>query len=166
MPRVAPVPRVCELLTPHGAIRPPEPRPRSLHLNYRNDCVIISRALISSPPGGYMVHAARENRATARFILRSRCAGSKGSSTTPFSRRHSLIDVTAIRNARNSPENNQLNFSNRLKNACSGAHSAPKKSPITTQNSVIAISHPPLFPTFLIASRQIIKNRSNPFTIN
>jgi len=30
-----------------------------LHLHYRNYCAIISRALISSPQGGYMVHAAR-----------------------------------------------------------------------------------------------------------
>ena len=59
-----------------GAIRPREPPPRSLHLNYRNDCVIISRALISSPQGGYMVHAARATTA---------------SSPAPLSTRHFLI---------------------------------------------------------------------------
>src|SRR5271154_2960643 len=38
-----------------------------------------------------MVHAARVNRATARFILRSGSAASKGSSATPPSTRHVLI---------------------------------------------------------------------------
>src|SRR5271163_422777 len=80
---------------------PREPHPLSLHLNYRNYCAIISRALISSPQGGYMVNAARASvdRATARFILTSRCAGSKDSSTTPPSprraktSRHQLVSV-------------------------------------------------------------------------
>jgi hypothetical protein len=40
--------------------------PHSLHLRYLNDCVIISRALISSSQGGYMAHAAR-----ASFTLRA-----------------------------------------------------------------------------------------------
>src|SRR5277367_17373 len=79
----------------------PPRAPLSLHLHYRNHCAIISRALISSPQDGYMVNAARAsvNRATARFILRSRCAGSKGSSTTsPSPRRvkishHVLVSV-------------------------------------------------------------------------
>src|SRR5271169_1676111 len=38
-----------------------------------------------------MVHAAHVNRATARFILRSGSAASKGSSATPPSTRHFLI---------------------------------------------------------------------------
>src|SRR5271154_2696266 len=38
-----------------------------------------------------MVHAARVNRATARFILRSGSAASKGSSVLPPSTRHFLI---------------------------------------------------------------------------
>ena len=53
--------------------------PRNLHLNYRNDCVIISRAPISSTQGGYMVHAARASTASApaphstlRFLIASR----------------------------------------------------------------------------------------------
>jgi hypothetical protein len=89
-----------------------------------------------------MVHAARASTARA---------------TAPPSTRHPLIDGTAIRNARYSPENNALNFSNRLENACFGAHFAPHNSPLTTQNSATAISHPHS-PQFLIASRQILKN--------
>src|SRR5271154_1785920 len=38
-----------------------------------------------------MIYAARVNRATARFILRSGSAASKGSSATPPSTRHFLI---------------------------------------------------------------------------
>jgi hypothetical protein len=53
-----------------------------------------------------MVHAARATTASA---------------TAPPSPRHLLINVTAIRIARNSPENNTLNFSNRPENACFGA---------------------------------------------
>jgi hypothetical protein len=99
-----------------------------------------------------MVHAARASTATA---------------PAPLSPRHPLIDVTAIRNARNYPENNALNFSNRPKNARSAAHSAPQKSPITTQKPAI-VSAPAPFPTrhFLIASHQNIKNRANPLKTN
>ena len=69
-----------------------------MHLNYRNYCAIISRALISSPQGGYLVNAARAsvNRAIARFILkparrrRDGSAASKGSSTAPPSPIQSL----------------------------------------------------------------------------
>src|SRR5271168_373777 len=84
----------------------------SLYLSYLNDCVIISRALISSPQGGYMVHTAR---------------ASTPSAPAPLPTRHFLIGHAAIKNSRNSPEYNALNFSNRLKRACSGAHSAPHK---------------------------------------
>src|SRR5271154_1220704 len=44
---------------PPGPIRPRATPPLSLHLNYGNYCAIISRALIWSRQGGYMVHAAR-----------------------------------------------------------------------------------------------------------
>jgi hypothetical protein len=89
-----------------------------------------------------MVHAARAsvNRATARFILRSGSAASKGRSTTPPSPRHLLIPRSAIKIARNSPENNALKFSNRPNSACSSAHSAAHNSPLATQK----ISHPQL----------------------
>src|SRR5271170_1717497 len=43
-----------------------------------------------------MVHAAHVNRATARFILRSGSAASKGSSATPPSTRHFLIDSAKL----------------------------------------------------------------------
>src|SRR5271154_5423796 len=90
-----------ESLPAAGSKRPAPASPPSLHLNYRNYCAIISRALIASPQGGYMVNAARAsvNRATARFILRSGSAASKGSATTPPSPRcakishHQLISV-------------------------------------------------------------------------
>src|SRR5580704_18359476 len=91
---------------PLGTIRPREAPPLSLHLNYRNECVIISRAPISAPQGGYMVHAARASTASA---------------PAPLPTRHFLIGHAAIKNARNSPENNALKFSNRLKTAICSA---------------------------------------------
>jgi hypothetical protein len=89
-----------------------------------------------------MLHAARAsvNRATARFILRSGSAASKGSSTAPPSPRHFLIPRIGIKITRNSPENNALHFSNRPKSARSGAPSASHNSPLATQK----ISHPQL----------------------
>jgi hypothetical protein len=93
-------PRVFELLAQHLARSgPARPSPLSLRLNYRNYCAIISRALISSPQGRHMVHAARAsvNRATARFILRPTCrrsdggAASKGSSAADPSTHHFLM---------------------------------------------------------------------------
>ena len=49
--------RACQRQDRRDRARPAlaRPSPHSLHLNYLNDCVIISRALISSPQGGYMV---------------------------------------------------------------------------------------------------------------
>jgi hypothetical protein len=43
-----------------------------LHLNYRNNCAIISRALISSSQRGYMVHAPRASTASAPPPLSAR----------------------------------------------------------------------------------------------
>jgi hypothetical protein len=134
-----------------GAVRPRDAPPLSLHLNYRNDCVIISRALISSPQGGYMVHAARVSTARA---------------PAPPSPRHFLIARGGIKNACNSPENNALNFSNRLKTANSSARfshvsrSRNHHSPVThhasgsTNHQSLPSNH-----SFLIASPQNIKNR-------
>jgi hypothetical protein len=84
-----------------------------------------------------MVHAARASAPRA---------------ATPPSTRQFLIGRTAIRIARNSPENNALNFSNRSKIACFGAHFAAHNRPFTTQESVVLRSHPD-FPQFLIATR-------------
>jgi hypothetical protein len=96
-----------------------------------------------------MVHAARASAARARG---------------PLSTRHSLIDGAAIRNARNSPENNRLNFSNRLKNASFSARfsrvlrSRNHHSRLThrasrfTKHQSLLTNH-----AFLIASRQILK---------
>ena len=53
-----------------------------------------------------MVHAARASTASA---------------PAPLSTRHFLIGHAAIKNARNSPENNVLHFSNRLKTAICSA---------------------------------------------
>jgi hypothetical protein len=132
-----------------GPTRPRDLPPLSFHLNYRNDCVIISRALISSPQGGCMIHAARASTASAR---------------APLPTCHFLIGSAAIKNARNSPENNALHFSNRLKTAnCSARFShvsrlsnhesrvAAHGSPLTTHQSRLT-NH-----IFLIASRQILK---------
>ena len=99
-----------------STISPREVSIHSLHLNYRNDCVIFSRALISSRQGGYMVHAARAavNRATARFILRSGSAASKSSAPAPLSPRHFLIASRQnIKNRANSLTTNEKTFSNR-----------------------------------------------------
>jgi hypothetical protein len=136
---------------PLGTIRPREAPPLSLHLNYRNDCVIISRAPISSPQGGYMVHAARASTASARG---------------PLSTRRFLIGCAAIKNARNSPENSALNFSNRLKTAnCSARFSRVLRannyaSPVAGRGSR-STTHQSLLTNhaFLIASHPNIKNR-------
>jgi hypothetical protein len=123
----------------------------SLHLNYRNDCVIISRALISSPQGGYMVHAARTSTARA---------------PAPPSPRHFLIPRSGVRNARNFPENNALDFSNRLKAAiCSARFSHVSRSrnqhSLVTHHASGSTNHQslPSNHSFLIASPQNIKNR-------
>ena len=144
--------------SPPGTIWPHEPPPHGLHLNYRNDSVIISRALISSPQGGYMFHAARASTASA---------------PAPRSSRHFLIPRSRIKNTHNSPESNALNFSNRLKTAnCSARFShvlrstnhhsrvTHRASRLTTHQSLLT-NH-----AFLIASRQNIKNPANPLTIN
>ena len=55
-----------------GTIQPREAPPLSLHLSYLNDCVIISRALISSPQGGCMVHAACASTVSAPAPLSTR----------------------------------------------------------------------------------------------
>ena len=98
-----------------------------------------------------MVHAARAsvNRAAARLILRSGSAASKGSSTAAPSTRQFLIGRSAIRIARNSPENNALNFTNRPTIGCSEAQFTAHNSPITSQESAIVSSHP-LFLSLLI----------------
>ena len=73
-------------------------------------------------------------------------------------RRDFLIDAPAIRNARNSPENNIIIFSNRLKTACLRAHFALLASLLSNRFSPLAI--------FLIASGSNIKNRPNSLTTN
>jgi hypothetical protein len=69
-----------------------------------------------------------------------------------------LIDTPAIRNARNSPENNTIIFSNRPKSACLRAHFALLASLLPNPFSPPAI--------FLIASGSNIKNRPNSLTTN
>ena len=69
-----------------------------------------------------------------------------------------LIDAPAIRNARNSRENNTIIFSNRLKTACLRAHFALLASLLSNRFSPLAI--------FLIASGSNIKNRPNSLTTN
>src|SRR5271156_5624350 len=126
----------------------------SLYLSYPNDCVIISRALIPSPQGGYMVQAARAPTPSA-----------PAASPT----RHFLIGHAPIKNARNSPEYNALYFSNRLKTAnCSARfsrvlrsknHDSPvarHRSRFTTHQSL------PTNHAFLIASRQILEIELTP----
>ena len=152
LPFAAPLPRVFELLARHLARPGPAiPPPLSLHLNYRNDCVIISRALISSPQGGYMVHAARASTASAR---------------APLPTRQFLIPRSGIKNARNSPETNPLHFSNRLKTANRSARFSrvlrPQNhdSPVARHGSRFSTDESRLTNhAFLIASHPNIKNR-------
>ena len=73
-------------------------------------------------------------------------------------RRDFLIDAPAIRNARNSPENNIIIFSNRPKSACLRARFALLASLLSNRFSPLAI--------FLIASGSNIKNRPNSLTTN
>jgi len=87
-----------------------------------------------------MVNAARASAARA---------------TARPSTRHLRIGRAAIKIARNSPENNALNFSDRPKRACFRTHLAPRSSPITTRKSAAASSKP-CFPQFLISSRPIL----------
>jgi hypothetical protein len=99
-----------------------------LLLRYRTDDVIISRGLIASRRGGYMVNAARAS---------APCAAS------PHSARHFLTGRTAIRIARNSPENNALNFSNPPKRACLRAPFSHVSGP-KNHESRVAVHHSPI----------------------
>ena len=98
-----------------------------------------------------MVHAARASTASA---------------PAPLPTRHFLIPRSRIRNTRNPPENNALNFSNRLKTAiCSARFSRVLRpqnhdSPVAGHGSGF-ITHQSLFTNhaFLIASHPNIKNR-------
>jgi len=101
-----------------------------------------------------MVHAARTSGARA---------------TPTSSSLHLLIDYAAIRNARNSPENNALNFSNRLKTACVRApfsralRSKNHNSPVTYRVSRFT-DHQSLLTNraFLIATRPELKIELTP----
>jgi hypothetical protein len=96
-----------------------------------------------------MVHAARASTASA---------------PAPLPTRHFLIGHSAIRNARNSPENNALHFSYRLKTAiCSARFSRVLRSrihhsPVTHHVSRFTTHQSLLInQAFLIASSQILK---------
>ena len=74
-----------------------EPSPLILHLHYRNYCAIISRALISSPQGGYMVNAARASFTLRACLWQGRRAHPRAT-TPPTTRRakishHHLVSV-------------------------------------------------------------------------
>jgi hypothetical protein len=96
-----------------------------------------------------MVHAARASTASA---------------PAPLPTHHFLIGHAAIKNARNSPENNALDFSNRLKTAiCSARFSQvlrPRESRFTGRGSRF-ITHQSRLTNhaFLIASQRNIRNR-------
>ena len=96
-----------------------------------------------------MVHAARASTASA---------------PAPLPARHFLIGHAAIKNARNSPENNALNFSNRLKTANCSARFSRVFRPQNHDSAVAGhgsrfTPHQSLLTNhaFLIASRQILK---------
>ena len=114
-----------------------------------------------------MVHAARASTASA---------------PAPRSSRQFLIGHAAIKNARNSSENNALNFSNRLKTAnCSARFSravrsqnhespvAPHGSPFTPHQSLFT-NHAFLFDTnnankIIILVRALMKTKEKQFSI-
>src|SRR5271154_5729827 len=172
-----------ESLPAAGSKRPAPASPPSLHLNYRNYCAIISRALIASPQGGYMVNAARAsvNRATARFILRSGSAASKGSATTPPSPRcakishHQLVSVLPANSNRHKL---QLESSVTSRKQTTAPHSnrhkfCPKPAPalrapaVTTYKSPLT---PFLFDTnkthrIIILLRPLLKTKEKQFSI-
>ncbi len=79
----------------------------------------------------------------------------------PPSIRPFLIDSSALRIARNSPENNALSFSKRSKIRCFGKRFALDNSLVTTQKSTIDSSHP-YFRQFLIASRPVLETELPP----
>ena len=122
-----------------------------------------------------MVNAARAsvNRATARFILRSRSAGSKGSSTTPPSPRrakishHQLASVlpailnrhkmqlessVTSRKQTTAPNSNRHKFCPKSAPAFRAPAVTTHNSPLTTPISATDSSHP-LFPNFLVATQ-------------
>src|SRR5271154_7296360 len=173
-----------ESLPAAGSKRPAPASPPSLHLNYRNYCAIISRALIASPQGGYMVNAARAsvNRATARFILRSGSAASKGSATTPPSPRcakishHQLVSVLPANSNRHKlqlessvtsrkqttpPNSNRHKFCPKSTPALRPPALTKHSSALTSPKSA-TISSIPLFPFSVIATQilDIEPNRS------
>ena len=100
-----------------------------------------------------------EVRTYAQLVLATQYAA-------PLPTRHFLIGRTAIKNARNSPENNALDFSNRLKTAnCSARFSRVLRS--SNHESRVArhesrfTAHQSLLTDHasLIASERNIKNR-------
>jgi hypothetical protein len=103
-----------------------------------------------------MAHVARASTAGAPALL---------------STHHFLIGCAPIKNARDSPENNVLDISNRLKK-CEFQRAfftrfALQESPFASDVSRFAI-HQSLLTNhaLFIASRQNIKNRANPHTTN
>ena len=179
MPFAALLPRVFELLAPApGTIRPREPPP-SLHLHYRNYCAIISRALISSPQGGYMVHAARASFTLRACLWQGRRAHPHA--TTPSSSHRSKIShpqlvsvLPAISNRHNlqlessvtsrkqttAPNSNQHKF-------CPNSAPALRAPAVTTHQSPIT---PFLFDTnkthrIIIPPRPLLKTKEKQFSI-
>jgi hypothetical protein len=123
--------------------------------------VAVQDAAQFSPPQPLATPAAPDSVPTTAFP-----ENVASTAPAPFSTRHFLLPRSGIKNARNSPENNALNFSNRLKTAnCSARfsrvlrpqnHDSPvarRESRSTTHQSRLT-DH-----AFLIASRPNIKNR-------
>jgi hypothetical protein len=114
-----------------------------------------------------MVHAARTSTARA---------------PAPLSTRHFLIPRSEIKNARNSPENNALNFSNRPRKACFPARfshvlrSNNHQSRVTyrasrfTNHHLLLTNHAFLFDTdkphrITIPLRALLKTKEKRFSI-
>ena len=123
--------------------------------------VAVQDAAQFSPPQPLATPAAPDSVPTTAFA-----ENVASTAPAPLPSRHFLLPRSGIKNARNSPENNALNFSNRLKTAnCSARfsrvlrpqnHDSPvarRESRSTTHQSRLT-DH-----AFLIASRPNIKNR-------
>ena len=132
--------------------RPREAPPRSLHLNYRNDCVIVSRALISSLQGGYMVHAARAS------APRVAAPPSPNQSLAKHNRKPVQL------------AENKHQRSKSIASFCRNLSVRPPRP--ANHHSRVALcrfaGHQSLLTdrAFLIASRQIIRNRANSLITN
>jgi hypothetical protein len=93
------------------------------------------------------------------------CAAACASTTLAPRTRPFLINYAAIRNAGDFHKNNVLAFSNRLKFACSGAISSPRKPAVTTHYPLLVRPRLLCCP-FLFDTNERTRKKANLFTTN